>query len=140
MKTVCVLSIVLLLGCSSSSEPSERTLTPLQTIGLPCAADGECKGLPGGYCSNVSASGAGAPSNVCTGPCAEHSDCGCPPGTTTEDIAAGKCTSVCIGGIDGSKNHACFRVCESMGCSYPDARCKLLPTGFGACVKDSQVK
>lgn len=147
MKQLTILMIAYLsytLGCSDAApETMPAAVVDLdELVGRKCTADETCGRLGSeGFCSNVVRNGSGAPSNTCTATCATHTDCGCPPGTTSGDIALGKCGAACIENLDGTKHSVCVRVCQPGECNYvPDARCSAVGFGYKACVKDSQVR
>jgi hypothetical protein len=84
-------------SCSARDEDDSTDTTAAAEIGDVCSTDDDCQGIHDGTCA-----GAG----VCSAPCAIHSDCGCPAGTTDGDILDGRCDVACV-------EDACARVCTS---------------------------
>ncbi|HEY1957428.1 MAG TPA: hypothetical protein VGH28_17540 [Polyangiaceae bacterium] len=75
------------------------------SVGAACTSNSQCSALSGGYC---------AAGGICTRPCSEHADCGCATGTTTGDIANGKCDVACIT-FQGATGSVCTPVCANDG-------------------------
>lgn len=94
-------------------------------IGRACSTFGsECAAILGGYCAGV---------GVCTTYCLAHDDCGCPPGTTNDDIAAGACSAACVD-TSGLGDTVCLRVCGALGlaCEGVTQTCTQL-SGYAVC-------
>src|SRR6185369_13980864 len=87
---VAVAALALTAGCVKSS----------RVIGDSCSANVDCSGLSGAYCTFEN--------DTCTKSCRLHEDCGCAIGTTSTDVAAGRCEAAC----DYSTG-LCMRVCTS---------------------------
>ena len=79
-------------GCSSNSDGGTPVAHAM--YGETCAENSDC------------AEGTCAPSGICSTSCAQHSDCGCPSGTTNGDIIDGRCNVGCF-------DAHCTRVCTS---------------------------
>jgi hypothetical protein len=89
-------------------------------IGQSCDGNADCESIPDGYCANA---------EMCTRECTTHVDCGCPPGTVNNDIAAGECSAACVTYDDGSY---CQRVCSSSSQCDGETRCAELDF-YGVC-------
>jgi hypothetical protein len=100
-------------GGSTSGDPD--------AIGQSCDGNSDCESIPDGYCANA---------GMCTRECATHVDCGCPPGTVNNDIAAGECSAACVTYDDGSSY--CQRVCSSSSQCDGETRCAELDF-YGVC-------
>ena len=90
-------------------------------IGQSCTDESDCDAVRGGYCANA---------GMCTAECTTHVDCGCPPGTVNNDIAAGECSAACVTYDDGSSY--CQRVCSSNTQCDGETRCQELDY-YGVC-------
>ncbi len=102
----------------------DAATAPVNVVGLPCNSDSVCAGLPGSYCSRA---------GVCTRECSYHSDCGCPPSTSTGDIAAGKCKASCMVVADGYPAY-CLRVCATTADCFGTTSCNSSGSGYGTCL------
>ena len=96
-----------------------------ETVGESCDYDSECEALEDGYCADAA--------RLCTAECVSHVDCGCPTGTTNNDIATGACRAACITYDDGSGY--CLRACESSDECESGSFCEGLEY-YGVCAPD----
>ncbi|MEB2312004.1 MAG: hypothetical protein OZ928_09140 [Polyangiaceae bacterium] len=96
-------------------------------VGKLCRSDEDCSlsGIPGGTCDG---------SKRCTRPCNDHDDCGCPSGTTDDDLRVGYCVAACVGPRSGSAGW-CRRVCADpeRPCLPVDQCTKYDLGGYGFC-------
>lgn len=96
-----------------------------EDVGKECSSRGDCEHIPGyeghgGFCNEL---------NACSAYCAKHDDCGCAPGTTTDDIAAGACAALCTG--DGFPR--CHRLCRTDDDCEGRQRCRTWMTDIPFC-------
>lgn len=96
-----------------------------EEVGKGCSSSKECESIPGydgvaSFCNEVEA---------CSAFCFEHADCGCPGGTTTDDIAAGACAALCTG--DGFPR--CHRLCDTDDDCEGRQRCRTWMTEIPFC-------
>lgn len=108
-------------GCGSSGQSGTLEACPA-IVGMPCTSNSACEACTGGYCLS---------SGVCSRPCSEHADCGCPTGTINMDIAAGKCIVAC--GQVTTNTSACVSVCEVNNDCLGSTSCKSSGTDYGIC-------
>lgn len=69
-------------------------------IGSTCTSSSGCNGAD--FCNQR---------NWCTRDCTVHSDCGCPPNTTNQDLADGKCGYSCVD--LGTGTSVCAKLCAN---------------------------
>lgn len=108
----------MVLACSSSS------------IGNTCTKDSDCTTGQTPVCLTQGI-------NVCSSLCNTHYDCGCPSGTTNQDIVAGKCSDSCYTLLtsDAGSLKACFKVCtDSSQCNSTALTCKPTSDGYSICL------
>jgi len=102
---------------SSNSSPPTGSV-----VGQTCNSDSACSALPGGYCTKA---------GVCSRPCTLHSDCGCPSGTTNDDLAAGKCDDACV---SFTNEQVCVKTCATNSQCFGATTCVSNPgAGFSVC-------
>jgi hypothetical protein len=120
--TATILVALGVLGCSSDKSPAGTAEACPAIIGMACTSNSACAACAGGYCLS---------SGVCSRPCNEHADCGCPAGTINTDIAAGKCALAC--GQITTNTSACVSVCESNADCLGSTTCKSSGTEYSIC-------
>jgi len=99
------LALGLLAGstaCNSVLGIEEAKVDPTFVVGSSCTDTSQCSAIPEGYCADA---------KVCTRTCTLQEDCGCAPGTTIADIAAGNCGANCTSYSSGTAY--CFRSCTT---------------------------
>lgn len=112
---------------SDCADCGERWLaTRSVAVGANCTSDAKCQSISAGYC---------APVGVCTATCVAHSDCGCPAGTTNQDVAAGRCSTQCVTLEAGATSGFCFRTCLANSQCASGSSCDLAE-GSGICIPD----
>jgi len=94
-------------------------------VGRACSSDSTCQSIYEGYCP---------PAGLCTAECQTHTDCGCPSGTTNQDLAAGLCAVQCAGDGESDTGY-CFRTCFANSQCDTGTICDLGPGG-GICIPD----
>jgi len=96
----------------------------LETVGLACGDTGDCEAFESAYCTEL---------GICAAACSTHSDCGCPAGTTGEEIQAGACWARCV--VDSSGLGICVRACgEDADCDGLSV-CEFGPSeAIGSCL------
>ena len=99
-----------LSGCSSDAASGGGTAK----LGETCSASVKC------------AEGDCATKGFCATSCANHSDCGCPAGTTDATIANGACQFACT-------DNQCLKVCSTYRDCGGDASCNVTGHGYMAC-------
>lgn len=104
-------------GSSSGAAAVTSATTIANAVGSACSVDSDCSVIPAGYCPKA---------GQCTRPCSTHSDCGCPVGTSTADVHAGKCAVGCVdlGSTTTSSDlSVCLRICQSSAGCAPGVAC-----------------
>jgi hypothetical protein len=110
-----VMLLVALLGaCSGGGNDDAEDGGPGE-IGGVCGADSDCKG---GKC---------AAAGVCTRACSLHSECGCAPNTTNQDIIDGDCSVACV--LD-----SCARTCKTSLECHGSTDCQATDSYFSVCL------
>jgi hypothetical protein len=109
-----VLHVASLGACSGNGSDDEAPAGPGE-IGALCAGDSDCKG---GKC---------AAAGVCTRTCTLHSECGCAPNTTNQNIIDGACSVACVLG-------ACARTCKTSLECQGSTDCQATDSYFSVCL------
>jgi hypothetical protein len=103
------------LGACTGNGPDGGADAGTGEIGGVCGGDSDCKG---GTC---------AAAGVCTRACGLHSDCGCPPNTTNQDLIDGSCSVACVLG-------ACARTCKTSLECRGSTDCQATDSYFSVCL------